>query len=274
MGDITKVDPADENPHDNEAEDIDASRAPLLEHLMELRKRLIYSFAGIFVAFVVCYYFAGDIYGFLVRPLAAVSENPEERKLIYTSLPEAFFTYIKVALFGALMISFPILANQIWMFIAPGLYRNEKRAFLPFLLATPVLFLLGASLAYYVVFPLAWSFFMSFETAGGDGQMGIELLPKVAEYLSLVMKLLFAFGLAFQLPVLLVLLERAGIVTEEGLRKKRKYAVVITFTAAAIMTPPDLISQIALGIPVLLLYELSIIAIRITRKREKAKAGS
>lgn len=264
---------AEQQPRTDEEDEIDASRAPLIEHLIELRRRLIYSFVGLFVAFCVCYYFKEQIYGFLAAPLAKVTPNPEQRHLIYTSLPEAFFTYIKVSMFAALMVSFPIIANQLWMFIAPGLYKNERKALLPFLIATPVLFLCGAALAYYVVFPLAWKFFLSFQMAGGPESMGMELLPKVEEYLSLVMKLLFAFGLAFQLPVLLILLERVGIVTLDGLVSKRKYAIVITFAVAAIMTPPDLISQIALGIPIMLLYEISIIAIRITHKRRREAAG-
>lgn len=267
------VNVAEEQPRNDEEDEIDASRAPLIEHLTELRRRLIYSFVGLFVAFCICYYFKEEIYGFLAAPLARATPDPEQRHLIYTSLPEAFFTYLKVSMFGALMISFPIIANQLWKFIAPGLYKNEKKALLPFLIATPVLFLCGAALAYYVVFPMAWKFFLSFQIAPGPESMGMELLPKVAEYLSLVMKLLFAFGLAFELPVLLVLLERVGIVTEQGLRDKRKYAIVIAFTVAAVMTPPDVISQIALGIPIMLLYELSIIAISITRKREKRRAA-
>ena len=266
---------AEKDPHKDDEDEVDASRAPLIEHLVELRRRLIYSFAGFLVAFFVCYYFKEQIYGFLAAPLVkAAAANAEQAKLIYTSLPEAFFTYIKVSMFAALMISFPVIANQLWLFVAPGLYRREKKALLPFLIATPVLFLTGAALAYYVVFPLAWKFFLSFQTAGTSSQVGIELLPKVAEYLSLVMTLLFAFGLAFQLPVLLVLLEKVGIVTEEGLRNKRKYAIVIAFAVAAVLTPPDLISQIALGIPILLLYEISILAIRLTkRRREKEKAA-
>lgn len=271
VGDVAE--PQSEN--DEDEAHIDASRAPLLEHIVELRRRLLYSFAGFVVAFCVCYAFKEKIYGFLAAPLVkAAAANSEQAHLIYTSLPEAFFTYIKVSMFAALMISFPIIANQIWLFVAPGLYKKEKRALLPFLIATPVLFLTGASLAYYVVFPLAWKFFLSFQTAGSATQIGIELLPKVAEYLSLVMTLLFAFGLAFQLPVLLVLLEKVGIVSEQGLRDKRKYAIVIAFAVAAVLTPPDLISQISLGIPIMLLYEVSIIAIRLTkRRRAKEKAA-
>ena len=248
---------------------------PLLDHLIELRRRLVYSGIAFAVAFVLCYIVAEEVYAFLVQPLADLYEGEEGRRMIYTGLHEAFFTYLKVAFFGAAFVSFPILASQIWIFAAPGLYKNERRAFLPFLFATPVLFLMGAALAYYVIFPLAWSFFISFESLGGVDTLAIQLEPKVNEYLALVMKLIFAFGLSFQLPVVMTLLARAGLITSQMLKSKRKYAIVITFVAAAFLTPPDVISQIGLGIPILLLYEISIFCVRVVeRQRARAEAES
>jgi sec-independent protein translocase protein TatC len=245
----------------------DERAMPLLDHLIELRSRLLHSVIAIMVLFFICYNFAPDIYNFLVAPLADVMENMGgQRRLIFTALHEAFFTYIKVAFFAALFLSFPFLAIQVWVFIAPGLYKNEKRAFAPFLIATPILFFMGGALVYYFVFPLAWKFFLSFESVGGAGTLPIQLEAKVDQYLSLVMRLIFAFGLCFELPVVMTLLGRVGLVTSKGMKEKRKYAIVMTFVAAAILTPPDVISQIGLALPTMLLYEISIYSVRMIER--------
>ncbi len=248
--------------------DIDEKAMPLLDHLIELRSRLLNSLIAILVLFFVCYYFAPEIYDFLVAPLADVLEDMGgQRRLIFTALHEAFFTYIKVAFFAALFVSFPFIAIQVWMFIAPGLYKNEKRAFAPFLIATPILFFMGGALVYYFIFPLAWKFFLSFESVGGTGALPIQLEAKVNQYLSLVMRLIFAFGLCFELPVVMTLLARVGMVTSKGMKKNRKYAIVLAFVAAAILTPPDVISQIGLALPTMVLYEISIISVRMIEKK-------
>jgi sec-independent protein translocase protein TatC len=257
----------------DKAETDTEDKMPLLEHLVELRTRLMYAAGGFLVAFLVCFYFANPMFDFLVEPLAGIWEGEEDRRMIYTALHEKFFTNIKVAFFAAAFISFPIIAAQIWMFVAPGLYKNEKSAFLPFLIATPLLFLMGASMVYYFVMPVAWQFFASFQSLGAEGALPIEMLPKVGEYLSLVMRLIFAFGISFELPVLMTLLARVGIVNSEGLKKKRRYAIVAAFAVAAILTPPDPLSQISLAIPIILLYEISIISARIIeKKREQQNA--
>lgn len=266
-------------PEIDEDEKKSTASMPLMAHLMELRSRLMWAMVGVFIAFGACWIVVDPIYNFLTQPLADALSGHEGRRMIFTALHEVFFTKLKVAFFGAICLAFPIIAFQVWRFVAPGLYKHEKRAFLPFLIATPVLFILGAALVYYMVIPLAWKFFLGFEQVGGDGQLAIELEAKVSEYLSLIMKLILAFGLSFQLPVLLTLMGKAGLITSEDLKAKRKYAVVGTFAFAALITPPDIISQIGLGIPVLLLYEFSIIAIRMSerraqRARENADAAS
>ena len=258
---------------DTEEEQIEERRMPLIDHLIELRRRLFHSLIAFLITFLICFYFANPIFDFLVEPLAALWEGEEERRLIYTALHEKFFTNIKVAFFAALFFSFPLVASQIWLFVAPGLYRNEKMAFLPFLVATPVLFLLGAAMVYYIVMPVAWQFFASFQQFGAEGALPIELLPKVGEYLSLVMRLIFAFGISFELPVLITLLARVGLATSDGLKSKRRYAIVLAFVAAAILTPPDPLSQVSLAVPIVLLYEISIVCARMVEKKYEKEAA-
>ena len=247
-------------------DDIDASKAPLMEHLIELRQRLMWSCAAIFVGFLLCFYFANQIYDILLYPYKQAVGGDTRIEMIYTAPQEFFFTQLKLSLFGALFLAFPIIASQLYMFVAPGLYKNERSAFLPFLVATPILFILGGALVYYVVMPLAMTFFLSMQQTG-DAEVQIQLTARVSEYLGLIMTLIFAFGICFQLPVLLTLLARAGLATSEGLKGKRKYAIVGVFAVAAFLTPPDPISQIGLAIPTLLLYELSILSVKMVEKK-------
>ena len=237
-------------------------------HLTELRSRLIKSFLFLFATFVICYIFSEEIYNFLVKPYStAVIENNLERRLIFTALHEAFITYLKVAFFASFFISSPIFLTQIWKFVAPGLYKNEKKAFLPYLIATPILFIFGGMLVYYLIMPIAIKFFLSFETVGDAGSIPIQLEAKVNEYLSLIMRLIFAFGISFQLPVVLSLLARIGVINSNYLKTRRKYVIVIIFAAAAIITPPDPITQIGLALPLLILYELSILTVKLIEKK-------
>ena len=243
-----------------------------ISHLTELRKRLINSFIFLILLFVICYFFSDYIYGFLVDPYAqAVKDDNVERRLIFTALQETFLTYLKVSFFAAFFITSPFILIQIWKFIAPGLYNHEKKAIIPYLVLTPILFLLGGMLVYYLVMPLAIKFFLSFESSGLSTNLPIQLEAKVNEYLSLVMKLIFAFGLSFQLPIVLSLLARIGVVNATFLKERRKYVIVIIFAAAAILTPPDPITQIGLAIPLLILYELSIFSVNIIEKKTKEK---
>ena len=246
------------------------NKSSFVSHLTELRSRLLKSIVYLFIFFVICYFFAGDIYNFLLAPYAeAVKDDSLNRRMIFTALHETFVTYLKVAFFAAMFVTSPIILTQLWKFVAPGLYKNEKKALLPYLVATPTLFLLGGMLVYYLIMPLAIKFFLSFETSAQLGNLPIQLEAKVNEYLSLVMRLIFAFGISFQLPVLLSLLARVGFIDSQYLIKRRKYVIIIIFAVAAILTPPDPITQIGLGIPLLILYELSILSVRILEKRKK-----
>lgn len=247
--------------------DIDDSKAPLIDHLIELRSRLLWSIGAILIAFFICFAFAEQIFALLVRPLAAAGQD----KVIFTQVFEAFFVKVRVAFFGALMLSFPVVATQMWRFVAPGLYRQEKTALLPFLAATPFLFVAGASFAYFVAIPTALKFLLGFQGDLGNSGVSQEALPSVGQYLSFIMQFLFAFGVAFLLPVLLVLLNRAGIVSREQLVAFRRYFIVVAVVIGAIFTPPDVVSQLLLAVPLVLLYEISLITIRFTERRKSAE---
>src|SRR5262249_44044608 len=254
----------------NPDEDIDQTKAPLLDHLIELRRRLIYCIVTVLIFFAVCYIFAQDIYNFLLIPYRIAVGGETRIDLIYTAPQEFFFTQLRVAFFGAIVLSFPMLAAQLYMFVAPGLYRNERQAFLPFLVATPVLFILGGALVFFIVMPLAMRFFLSMQQVG-EGPVHIQLTAKVSEYLHLITTFILAVGLCFQLPVLLTLLARVGMVSSQWLRQQWRYAVVIIFAVAAVLAPPDVVSQIGLAIPTLLLYEISILSVKFVERRRAAE---
>jgi sec-independent protein translocase protein TatC len=254
---------------------VEESQAPLIEHLIELRKRLIWGILAFFAAFIGCFIYAKQLFNLLVIPFkwavhwAGLPTSKVE--LIYTAPQEFFFTQVKVAMFGGMLLAFPVIATQVYKFVAPGLYRNERKAFLPFLFASPILFLIGGALVYFFFTPMVMWFFLAMQQTGPDSEVQIQLLPKVSEYLSLIMTLIFSFGLVFQLPVVTSLLVRAGLLTEQGLKDKRKWAIVIAFVAAAVLTPPDPVSQIGLALPTILLYEVSIFLARMIEKGRKAE---
>ncbi|ANT52218.1 twin-arginine translocase subunit TatC [Mesorhizobium amorphae] len=259
---------------DTEKDEIEKSSAPLMEHLIELRRRLIWSIGGFFIAFLVCFFFAKRLFNLLVVPFKWATQwaglDPHKVELIYTAPQEFFFTQVKLAMFGGMVIAFPLIATQIYKFIAPGLYKNERNAFLPFLIASPILFLMGASLVYFFFTPMVMWFFLAMQQAGTNDQVQISLLPKVSEYLSLIMTLIFSFGLVFQLPVVTSLMTRVGMLSSKALVEKRRWAIVIAFVVAAVLTPPDPMSQIGLAIPTILLYEVAIWSARlIERSKER-----
>jgi sec-independent protein translocase protein TatC len=259
---------------ETEADEVEASRAPLIDHLVELRSRLIKALISFIIMFFLSFLLAKQIYNILVWPYVFAAGSGADVRLIYTAPLEYLFTQIKIAVFGAAFLSFPVVATQIYKFVAPGLYKNERQAFLPYLIATPVFFIMGAAVVYFIAMPVVMNFSLGQQQAGGDGVAAIQLLPKVSEYLSLIMTLIFAFGLCFQLPVLLTLLARAGIVDSAFLKSKRRYAIVGVFVVAAVLTPPDIISQTSLALPTLLLYELSIFSVRmVEKKRAEAEAA-